>query len=58
MNVEVYTDVTKILKMAAADCFQPSVWSQNVSCARRVPLSLPLPSLTPLWDKQLCSSTF
>lgn len=32
MKVEVYTDVTKILKMAAADCLQPSVRSQNVFC--------------------------
>lgn len=40
-DVEVCTDVTKILKMATAHCLQPSVWSQNISSAGRVHLPPP-----------------
>lgn len=43
--------MTKILKMAAADCLQPSVWSQKVSCAGRVHLPPPHPLQEPtMWS--------
>lgn len=43
--------MTTILKMAAAGCLQPSVWSENVSCAGRAPLPPPYPPQEPtMWS--------